>query len=841
MWLCLGTSNQFVCVVFYVTLLIVGNFLILTLFVTLLMKWINNKLAPNDEETMQTLKKRVMEVLKVCGIETGAEEKADNAETVEGKDNVDMTSVTPDQSEGNGTHSSTLPIGEAQKFHEIKNAEDSQEVLEDCFCPKCYSMCRVLDLDTSQGCGRVWSNLRQSSFNIVQHPYFNNFIFFIVLVSSTALVCEDTNLPALPKLKKFLGHLDQVITYLFVLEVLFKWIGLGFKKYFSNGFCWLDFIVTLACVLSVAAQTSELGPALISLKALRPLRILAHIKGTRLCVSVLLRMLPSLLDVLLVTSTVWLFFAIICVQLFAGTFEHCFNKTSNERFFAGDVANRSECYVIMEANQTEVEWRSVPVNFDNIWSAQLALFSMGTLKGWLEIIYLVSDSKRIEDQPEFESNVYMYNFFVYFLLFGGFFCCVHILKVLLEAYSSQTQKIRGSHLFLTKEQQKKFNNITFCPKRSLAPCPRPQGRVRGRLYDLLSCERFEWVMQVFIFAGTVLLMVDSLEKTWQEERVWSYFVLTLMLIFFLESFLKICAFSRSYFKDNLNTIDFVLVVFSLFGIFIAELLSFYFFSVNSLHLLRLARVSRIIHRIPGTMRLRHLIAAWKKSLPALFNLSLVLFVLIFTYASFGTFFFSHIKYNTSRNFETFGNSLIFMLTTVTWAGWDMMLYPKENPGAEFQPQNGNAVAFCVSFLCLTSYVVLLMLLVLLVDMLNIFGEMTYDPLSAPSLTHFFKNWKKFDPESTHLIQRSQLPDLCDKLRKPLKISKPSDLDLSPEDPVHCRDVLLALSVQALEDSGDREALRARIDEKYLEFMPNGPSQENSCTLQMNQEEAAHTI
>ncbi|KAJ0069909.1 hypothetical protein NL108_016138 [Boleophthalmus pectinirostris] len=444
MWLCMEKTGPSMCVPFYITLLIVGNFLILTLFVTLLMKWISNKLAPRDEEKMNILKTRLKKVLKVCGI-NGGETKKETGDP-EDKESVALRCVPPEQSEENGTQGSTLPIGEAQNFQKMKETEAPQEVPEDCCCQKCYSCCPALNLDSSRGVGRVWSSLRRSSFYIIQHPYFNNFIFFIVIVSSIALVFEDMYLSTRYHTMVFLGYLDQVVTYLFVLEVLFKWLGLGFKKYFTDGWCWLDLIVTLACVLSVAAQTSGLGSALISLKALRPLRILTHIRGTRVSVSVLLRMLPPLLDVLLVSVTVWSFFSIVFIQFLAGRFEFCLNETSQEVFGAKEVPNKTQCFMLIENNLTEVRWKSGPMNFDNMPQAMLSLFSVATLKGWLDILYNTVDSTMVEDQPGHEEQITYYFLFLAFFLFGSFFCCINIIKVLLDAYSSQTHKISTTHL-----------------------------------------------------------------------------------------------------------------------------------------------------------------------------------------------------------------------------------------------------------------------------------------------------------------------------------------------------------------------------------------------------------
>ena len=65
------------------------------------------------------------------------------------------------------------------------------------------------------------------------------------------------------------------------------------------------------------------------------------------------------------------------------------------------------------------------------------------------------------------------------------------------------------------------------------------------------------------------------------------------------------------------------------------------------------------------------------SLPALFNIGLLLFLIMFIYAVFGMQFFMHIKHTAGIdemfNFETFAHSMILLFQTATSAGWDSVL------------------------------------------------------------------------------------------------------------------------------------------------------------------------
>lgn len=40
-----------------------------------------------------------------------------------------------------------------------------------------------------------------------------------------------------------LEYTDRVFTFIFVFEMLLKWVAYGFKNYFTNAWCWLDFLI----------------------------------------------------------------------------------------------------------------------------------------------------------------------------------------------------------------------------------------------------------------------------------------------------------------------------------------------------------------------------------------------------------------------------------------------------------------------------------------------------------------------------------------------------------------------------------------------------------------------
>lgn len=54
---------------------------------------------------------------------------------------------------------------------------------------------------------------------------------------------EDIYLEQRRLIKIVLEYADQAFTYVFVVEMVLKWFAYGFQSYFSNAWCWLDFLI----------------------------------------------------------------------------------------------------------------------------------------------------------------------------------------------------------------------------------------------------------------------------------------------------------------------------------------------------------------------------------------------------------------------------------------------------------------------------------------------------------------------------------------------------------------------------------------------------------------------
>lgn len=71
---------------------------------------------------------------------------------------------------------------------------------------------------------------------------------------------EDVYIEQRKTIRIILEYADRVFTYIFILEMLLKWVAYGFVKYFTNAWCWLDFfIVDVSLLLLSSVPKSHPG------------------------------------------------------------------------------------------------------------------------------------------------------------------------------------------------------------------------------------------------------------------------------------------------------------------------------------------------------------------------------------------------------------------------------------------------------------------------------------------------------------------------------------------------------------------------------------------------------
>ncbi|KAI1888942.1 hypothetical protein AGOR_G00173950 [Albula goreensis] len=759
------------------------------------------------------------------------------------------------------------PGEEEDEYSEM--AEEAMDP-DNCFPDTCVRHFQCCDINTTQGLGQIWWRLRKTCYQIVEHSWFETFIIFMILLSSGALAFEDIYIEQRKVVKVVLEYADKIFTYIFILEMLLKWIAYGFKKYFTNYWCWLDFLIVDVSLVSLVANTlgySDFAAikSLRTLRALRPLRALSRFEGMRVVVNALIGAIPSIMNVLLVCLIFWLIFSIMGVNLFAGKFGRCVNRTGYI-YNATMINNKTEC---LQMNDTQYYWTKVKVNFDNVGAGYLALLQVATFKGWMDIMYAAVDSRAVEEQPIKEINLYMYLYFVIFIIFGSFFTLNLFIGVIIDNFNQQKRKIRGQDIFMTEEQKKYYNAMKkLGSKKPQKPIPRPVNPLQGFFFDLVSKQAFDIIIMMLIILNMITMMVETDEQPKSMENILNKINLAFIVIFSTECLIKITALRCYFFTVGWNIFDFVVVILSIVGIVLADIIEKYFVSPTLFRVIRLARIGRVLRLIRGAKGIRTLLFALMMSLPALFNIGLLLFLVMFIYAIFGMANFAYVKKQSGIddmfNFETFGNSMICLFQITTSAGWDSLLSPiLNNSPEECNPDiphtgtnaRGNCgnpsvgITFFVTYIIISFLIVVNMYIAIILENFSVATEESTEPLSEDDFEMFYEVWEKFDPEATQFIEYSKLSDFADTLSEPLRIAKPNkiklismDLPMVSGDKIHCLDILFAFTKRVLGESGEMDALKQQMEEKFMMANPSKISYEPiTTTLRRKQEEVSATV
>ncbi|XP_025769452.1 sodium channel protein type 5 subunit alpha [Puma concolor] len=650
----------------------------------------------------------------------------------------------------------------ADLLEQIPDLGEDVKDPEDCFTEGCVRRCPCCAVDTTQAPGKVWWRLRKTCYRIVEHSWFETFIIFMILLSSGALAFEDIYLEERKTIKVLLEYADKMFTYVFVLEMLLKWVAYGFKKYFTNAWCWLDFLIVDVSLISLVANTlgfAEMGPikSLRTLRALRPLRALSRFEGMR----------PQ----------------------------------------AHPTAPHQPPFP--SAQQTPSRLPDSWVLGPSVEQSAPYAFAKGASAGhW------------------------------------------------------------GQDIFMTEEQKKYYNAMKkLGSKKPQKPIPRPLNKYQGFLFDIVTKQAFDVTIMFLICLNMVTMMVETDDQSPEKVNILAKINLLFVAIFTGECIIKMAALRHYYFTNSWNIFDFVVVILSIVGTVLSDIIQKYFFSPTLFRVIRLARIGRILRLIRGAKGIRTLLFALMMSLPALFNIGLLLFLVMFIYSIFGMANFAYVKWEAGIddmfNFQTFANSMLCLFQITTSAGWDGLLSPILNTGPPYCDPNlpnsngsrGNCGSPAVGILFFTTYIIISFLIVvnmyiaIILENFSVATEESTEPLSEDDFDMFYEIWEKFDPEATQFIEYSALSDFADALSEPLRIAKPNqislinmDLPMVSGDRIHCMDILFAFTKRVLGESGEMDALKIQMEEKFMAANPSKISYEPiTTTLRRKHEEVSATI
>lgn len=194
---------------------------------------------------------------------------------------------------------------------------------------------------------------------------------------------------------------DMFFCTMFGLEAVLKCIAFGFvmhpNAYLRNGWNVLDFVVVIASVTDLSLDLEAVSVLRIFrlIRVLRPLRVIQRNPGLRRVVNALVLSFNALRDILLVLIFVWILFALVGVQFFKGRLYTCSDEsfppdTSRYGVCAVDgqgdcllTSNGSTVYVVPPCDSSVTTYMQQDSSNASIWTLTENVDALGVQRAWV--------------------------------------------------------------------------------------------------------------------------------------------------------------------------------------------------------------------------------------------------------------------------------------------------------------------------------------------------------------------------------------------------------------------------------------------------------------------------
>lgn len=170
--------------------------------------------------------------------------------------------------------------------------------------------------------------IRIICYKLMNHPWWETVVLVLIALSSFKLGYDSFYVAETEVTMRsmFSAFMDNTFSVIFILEMSVKLVALGMVmddgSYLQDEWNQMDFFIVMASIFDMALQGYDLAVLKIlrMLRVLRPLRFLTHNVGLKLIVNALIGSLSGIVNVLLVVAVVYLIFAIMGVNFYAGKF-----------------------------------------------------------------------------------------------------------------------------------------------------------------------------------------------------------------------------------------------------------------------------------------------------------------------------------------------------------------------------------------------------------------------------------------------------------------------------------------------------------------------------------------
>ena len=217
------------------------------------------------------------------------------------------------------------------------------------------------------------------------------------------------------------------------------------------------------------------------------------------------------------------------------------------------------------------------------------------------------------------------------------------------------------------------------------------------LFKLNSSRIFQFIVISIIILNAITLGVNTYELNSYLKNSIQILDYAITVFFVIEILIRFIGEPKkiNFFKSGWNIFDTIIVLISLIPIP----------NNSSFLLLRLLRVFRVLRLISAIPELKKIIQALIDSIKRVFYVGLLLFIILYIYATIGSILFSN---HSPDRWSDVGTSLITLFQVLTLSSWETVMLP-------LQDKFWWAWIYFISFIIICAITMLNLLIAILVD------------------------------------------------------------------------------------------------------------------------------
>lgn len=487
----------------------------------------------------------------------------------------------------------------------------------------------------------IFSKLQLSIERIIRLKIISWFFSVLIILNTITLSIDHYGIS--DSLNSTLFIINSIFTYIFLLEMILRLIGLGFTEYFRDK---MNFIDSIVVIINIVEFFVISGTSLSAFRVIRVFRIIRVIKIARIfrylsSITVILRTLSNSLSrfvyLLLFLSILLVVFSLLGMQIFKGNFDF---KEGKPR-----------------------------ANFENLYSALLTMFQVLSTENWNEVL-----TSSLRYHPA--SCIFL----IVWIIIGNYVFMNLVLAILIKGFDEMEEQDKDG-IFNRDTMKKRMSmfqreNSTVFGERSAMMISwsnimaindyshkslflfEQENKFRILCLRIVASKKFDNTIFALIVTSSLKLVWDSytIESTDSISAAISYyFDLCITIAFGLEFLMKIISMGyacteNSYMSDNWNKLDFIIVILSLIDISLSSI------NIPAIKVIRLLRTLRPLKLIKHNISMKIVVTALLDSLAAIFNVLLVIIVFWLVFAIIGVGLFAGKLYCCSNTlYETRGD------------------------------------------------------------------------------------------------------------------------------------------------------------------------------------------